>query len=167
MDKRAKKEFFILFGIVLIAIGLMYLFFSLFLAKDMARLEDIKSEYVLQKTVSSYVQENRANLQDALEESSELLQFLEAKDMQKLLESYLAKYFLSYKLQHISSDTKEGIVHIRYFVQAVVNSPKDFYDFVEAMERKRIPVELDYPITFERAPMGIELRFFVEAYRVE
>ncbi|SMC08286.1 hypothetical protein [Nitratiruptor tergarcus] len=167
MSNTRKKDIVILLILSFIVIGAMYLFFSLVLSKDMAKLEELKNRYQLQKTVASYLQENQKDLQEEIENSKDLLQFAQAKNIDAMLDKFLSKYFLSHTLKLISQHTHEGVVQKSFYAEVTMQSPQEFYTFVEDAQHKHIPLEINYPLVFEKTAQGIKLSFFIKVYQIE
>ena len=151
------------FLIVIGTIVVLYSFFEFVLKSDIEKLTQLQNKYKLQKTVLKFAQENRKNLKEQLEVFA--IKPIEIES-QKDLKNLIAKFFPGAQLSFLSIAQKgnDGVKIERFLVQGKIESPKEFYRFVDFLTKYNYPIMVDYPITFRKAKK-IELSFFIEIYQ--
>ncbi len=151
------------FLIIVGTIAALYGFFEFILKNDIEQLAQLQSKYKLQKTVLKFAQENHKNLKEQLQEFTTLPP---ATISRKDLKNLIVKFLPGAQLSFISITRKDdGIKIERFLVQSTIDSPKEFYRFVDFLAKHNYPVTIDYPITFRKNAKKIELSFFMKIYR--
>ncbi len=153
--------------LVMIAlIVLLYLFFAFFVMEDVNKLEKLKGKYKLQQTVTSYMQQNNRDLQKSVANLDETIAYMNKPiDKEKLLELF-SQFLHNVSIIKIEEKKSKDIIVTTYYVEGVLSSMHSFYDLIESLEQKRVPVRIDYPITFKRlSNREIGITLFLTLYQ--
>jgi hypothetical protein len=62
---------------------------------------------------------------------------------------------------------KNDFLKTIYFVDATIKSPKNFYDFIDALKNYKYVIKVYFPIDFEKNGSNIDLRLKIEHYRLK
>ncbi|WP_457565101.1 hypothetical protein [Caminibacter sp.] len=62
---------------------------------------------------------------------------------------------------------KNDFLRTTYFVNAVIKSPKNFYDFINALKNYKYVIKVYFPIDFEKNGSNIILKLKLEHYRLK
>ena len=62
---------------------------------------------------------------------------------------------------------KKDFLTTIYFVKSKINSPKDFYDFIDALKNYKYIVKVYFPINFQKEGKKILLTLKLEHYRLK
>ena len=152
------------FLIVVGTIAVLYGFFEFVLKSDIEQLAQLQNKYTLQKTVLKFAQENHKNLTEQLQVFAIKPSEIQSR---KDLKNLIAKFLPGAQLSFISIAQKgnDGVKIERFLVQSTIESPKEFYRFVDFVAKRNYPIMVDYPITFRKNATKIELSFFIEIYQ--
>jgi len=62
---------------------------------------------------------------------------------------------------------KNDFLKTTYYVKATINSPKNFYDFIDALKNYKYIIRVYFPIDFTKKNKNIELTLKIEHYRLK
>jgi len=62
---------------------------------------------------------------------------------------------------------KKDFIKTAYFIKAAINSPKDFYDFIDAVKNYKNVIRVYFPIDFTKNGKKIDLTLKIEHYRLK
>ena len=62
---------------------------------------------------------------------------------------------------------KNDFLKTVYFVDASIKSPKNFYDFIDALKNYKYVIKVYFPIDFEKNSTLIDLKLKIEHYRLK
>jgi len=62
---------------------------------------------------------------------------------------------------------KNGFVKTIYYINAFIKSPKNFYDFVDALKKYKNVIKVYFPIDFEKEKDKIKITLKIEHYRLK
>ncbi len=78
--------------------------------------------------------------------------------------AFLKKYFQNIKIQQLSISTKEKYLKNYLNIQATINNPKYFYNFIDALKSYDNLIKIDYPLNLKAGQEGIIISFNVKIY---
>ena len=146
---------------------ILYAFFAFVVMKDVDTLEKLKGKYKLQKTVTSYMQQNNRDLQKSINNLQETIAY-----MNKRVDKEVLKYIFSQFLHNVSiikMDEKKSkdIIVATYYVEGSVSTMQSFYDLIQSLAQKKLPVRIDYPLTFKRFKNEVAITLFLTLYQAK
>jgi len=75
------------------------------------------------------------------------------------------------KIKKIQKDKtsvyKNDFIKTIYYIDANIKSPKNFYDFVDALKKYKYIIRVYFPIDFKKVNDSIDLRLKIEHYRLK
>ncbi|TKX30453.1 hypothetical protein [Campylobacter estrildidarum] len=82
----------------------------------------------------------------------------------KQLEVFLQKYFQNIQIKEINIDKKEKYLTHKLNIQGLMNNPRRFYDFIDALQNYDSLIKIGYPFILKATQKGIAINFSVEIY---
>jgi hypothetical protein len=141
------------FGWMLLFILGVYVFANYIVMKDLDQYIEMKNRYSFQKTLQNYVQENAQNAQmkyaDYKSYESYLTNMHQTFDKESLV-SLLSGYFQKVKIEFIEEKKQDGVDVQRFVVTATMESPRSFFDLLQDIGRKSLPIKVEMPVQFEK-----------------
>ncbi len=147
-------------------IVVLYSIFAFVVMEDVDRLQELENKYKLQKTIASYVQQNNSDLQKSMDDVQEIKAFMDKSIDEQKLHALLSQHLQNITIKKVD-EKSDKVVKIKYYIEAMLPSMKNFYNFVEIIEQKKYPLELAYPITFKRDNHSIALTLFLTLYQAK
>lgn len=83
---------------------------------------------------------------------------------EKKLDEFLKYYFKNIKITNIKIQTPQEYLHKELKIEALMNNPKNFYNFINALKNYDNLIKVSYPIQLKATPKGIAINFSVEIY---
>ncbi len=160
MQNRIK---YLLFSIILIS--LFYVLISFLIIPDMKSKQSIENEIANTKSKIKDLKIDYKNLQQDLISHPWYRKYLEnfdggfgQKDIRPLLEMFSDDVEIK-KIDEKSDKIKE----IKYSVRLTIDSPKDFYLFLDYIDHHFIPIKVEFPIIFQKEK-ALKLNFLMTLY---
>ena len=97
------------------------------------------------------------------ENNKSLEQFEQNFDI-KILENFLQKYFKNIKIQENQLTQTQKYLKHSFTIDAKIQNPKSFYDFIDALSGFDYLVKMDYPLNLKAAQEGIDISFVIKIY---
>jgi len=69
------------------------------------------------------------------------------------------------KVNYISKDKNEYLTY-NFTIESLVKDPKDFFNFIEALNRQDLSITLNYPVTFAKVNNGLEVKYNIQLHQV-
>ena len=63
------------------------------------------------------------------------------------------------------SKVQENFLTYNYTIISLVNTPKEFFDFIAKLNKKEIPLNIKYPIEFAKLKDKIEIKFNLQFHQ--
>lgn len=98
-----------------------------------------------------------------LENNQSLMQFENPIDSTALRE-LLNSHFKEVKLNRLDINQSEPYLQYAFKVETSIKSPKNFYDFIDALSTYKNLMKIDYPITLKAAKEAIMISFVIKLY---
>jgi hypothetical protein len=126
---------------------------------------EIKANYL--KTKNSY--ENVLNDLNKLKKQNAKIIAAFRRDFDEKNFKLFASKFM--KIKEIKKDKtypyKKDFIKTAYFIKATIKSPKDFYDFIDAVKNYKNVIRVYFPIDFTKQGKNIDLTLKIEHYRLK
>ena len=133
----------------------------------MRRLQELKSKYILQKTVTSYVQQNNQDLQRDISDLNETIEYMQKRVDKNSLQNIFSSFMHNITLMKIDEQQKQKLKSVTYYLEARVDSMQNFYDLLKTLMQNKYPVRIEYPLTFKRAGDKIAITLFLTLYQLK
>ncbi|MBZ7936046.1 MULTISPECIES: hypothetical protein [Campylobacter] len=83
---------------------------------------------------------------------------------EKKFNDFLKYYFKNIKITNIKIQTPQEYLRKELKIEALMDNPKNFYNFINALKNYDNLIKVSYPITLKATPKGIAINFSVEIY---
>jgi len=156
--------FFTLFTVLtLIAIALI-------IAPSIRLFKKNQNEYYSTKTsfesVKTQYLEKSTELKKLKNRNRKIISAFKREFNQKNFIMFASKYMDIKEIKEINSSIyKKDFIKTSYLIKAVIKSPKNFYDFIDALKNYKYVIRAYFPVDFEKKEKII-LTFKIEQYRV-
>ncbi|WP_187647313.1 hypothetical protein [Nitrosophilus labii] len=150
----------------LLFISLFYAVVAFLIIPDMKRAGDLKENISQLESKLKILKEKNSDLQNSffdLNWYKGYLRYFENGFSKKDLENLLIIYGSEVAVKKVDKNIEENYKVVKYLVSMKIETPKNFYSFLNYVEENRIPIKIEYPIVFEKKDL-IELRFKVALY---
>jgi len=61
-------------------------------------------------------------------------------------------------IKYLNKEVKEYLTY-KFTIKSIVKTPKEFFDFVEKLNKQKVSITLEYPIVFNKTNDGIEVKY--------
>ena len=153
VDFNVDKQDLYHFGWMLLFILGVYVLANYIVMKDLDQYIEMKNRYNFQKTLQSYVLENAQNAQMKYADYKSYENYLISMGQhydQKSLAELLQNYFENAKIELVEEKQQDGIAVQRFIVTAEMKSPRSFFNFLEDIEQKSLPMKVEKPLQFQK-----------------
>lgn len=150
--------------LMLLLILAIYVVANFIVLADLDSNVSLKNRYEIQKTIYSYIGENKKRLQEEIERYKDIFHYILAKENEDRVAKLLNEFGQNIHMKKIFEQAKGEIVQQRFMAKMVINSPKDFYDFVQGLDEEGLVVQVEWPIRFEKRGDKIAVEFFLTLY---
>lgn len=152
--------------IAIFLIATFYMFVAFIIIPDLKRKNDLKTDIVKLESKIDTLKENYSELQNRYFDLSwyrGYLKYLNDRLSAKDLKNILMIYSESVNIKRVDS-MQNGKFKIKiFFVTIKIKTPKDFYSFLDYIEKNRLPIKIGYPIEFEKKDR-LKLKFNLFVY---
>jgi hypothetical protein len=157
--------FFTLFiFLTLLSIGLIIAPAIRTFKKNQNEYYKIKSEFDILK--NHYIQKNK-ELKKLEKENSKIISALKRDFDKNNFKNFAAKFMNITNIKEINSSVyKNDFIKTSYMVDAIIKSPKNFYDFIDAIKNYKYVIRTYFPVNFEKKEESIALSFKIEHYKI-
>jgi len=126
---------------------------------------DLKKEYTKLKQLSDFSYDTSTTLQKLQAEHRHIIIAFDTPFSSQRFEKQHRKYFSSLKLSKLQKRENEDNFNV-YEVNTTseINSPKSFYNFLEAVNKSDWIVGVNFPINFQRDGEMIKSSFTMKVY---
>jgi hypothetical protein len=158
--------FFTLFiFLTLLSIGLIIAPSIRFFKKNQNEFYKIKSEFDTLK--EHYLQKNE-ELKKLKKENSKIIAALKRDFDKNNFKIFASKFMNITNIKEINSSVyKNNFIKTSYMVDAIIKSPKNFYDFIDALKNYKYVIKAYFPVNFEKKEESIALSFKIDHYKVK
>jgi len=140
--------------------------------KDMK--EQLKKLYKESKTLLKY--ENNAILSTIISnkgllaiKKSKTQEYLKYQEHQFMSISKIAQYLENIAIKNSKikfiKKQKSTFTTYNFVIQSIVQTPKDFFDFIEILNTKEFPINITYPLEFAKLKEGIEVKYNLQFHQ--
>ncbi|MFQ6341900.1 hypothetical protein [Campylobacter sp. VTCC 70190] len=84
----------------------------------------------------------------------------------KNLEFFLQKYFQNVKIKEIKPEKQEKYLKNQVLIQATMNNPRRFYDFIDALKNYDNLIKLAYPLKLKAGNKDIQISLTLKIYGI-
>lgn len=163
-SKEIIYQLFFIIGFLIV----LYLLFAFVVMNDVDRLQKLKNRYFMQKQLATYVQQNSIDLRNSIHDLNETIEFMDKVVDEQALFQFLLQFFQNVVIKKVNDSMSDGLETSKYYIEATTDTMKNFYDFIEAIEKRKYPLQLSYPITFKReSNTSIAVTFFLTLYQLK
>jgi len=129
--------------------------------------EYLKTKALFEATKDAYEKKlkklNRLKLQNA-----KIIHVFRREFDQESFKNFLSKYMQVVSIEkNQTKPYKLDFLKTSYFLKTKIDSPKNFYDFVEDLKRYKYLIRVYFPIDFTKDNDKIDLTFKIEHYRLK
>jgi hypothetical protein len=125
----------------------------------------IKSIYV---STNNEYESTLLSLQKLQKENAHVINALKRDFDPENFKLFASKYMKIVSIDENSTQPyKEDFQKTVYFVKAIINSPEDFYKFIDALKNYKYILKVYFPIDFTKIKKGISLTLKIEYYRLK
>ena len=122
-----------------------------------ATFEDIKNQYLQKST----------ELKKLKQQNRKIILAFKRDFNQKNFIMFASKYMDIKNIKEINSSIyKKDFIRTSYIIKALIKTPQDFYDFIDALKTYKYIIRAYFPVDFEKEN-NIILTFKIEQYRVK
>ncbi len=150
----------------LLFISLFYAVVAFLIIPDMKRAGDLKENISQLESKLKILKEKNNDLQNSFMELTwykGYLKYFENGFSKKDLENLLIIYGNDVTVKKVNENVEKNYKTAKYLVSMKIETPKNFYSFLNYVEENRIPIKIEYPIVFEKKDL-IELRFNITIF---
>jgi hypothetical protein len=113
-----------------------------------------------------YLEENR-KLNKLKNTNSKIISLLNKDFNEKNFKNFASKFMYIMNIKEINqSNYKNNFIKTSYMIKAVIKSPKNFYDFINALKNYKYLIRAYFPVNFEKKEESISLEFKIEHYKI-
>jgi len=81
---------------------------------------------------------------------------------------FASKYINITNIKEINSSVyKNDFIKTSFLVDAIIKSPKNFYEFIDALKNYKYVVKAYFPVNFEKKDENIALTFKIEYFKIK
>jgi hypothetical protein len=158
--------FFVLFiFLTLLSIGLI-------IAPAIRTFKKYQSEYYETKSQfdelkNNYMQKNK-ELKKLQKENRKIIAALSRNFDKKNFKNFASQFMNITNIKEMNSTIyKNDFIKTSYMVDAIIKTPKNFYDFINALKNYKYVIRAYFPVNFEKKDESISLTFKIEHYKVK
>jgi translation elongation factor EF-G len=124
-----------------------------------------KSEFDVLK--EHYIQKNE-ELKKLKKTNSKIISALNRDFDEKNFKNFASKFMNITNIKEINSTIyKNDFIKTSYMIDAIIKSPKNFYDFIDALKNYKYVIRAYFPVNFEKKEESIALSFKIEHYKIK
>lgn len=124
-----------------------------------------KSEF--EELKNTYLQKNK-ELKKLQKGNRKILAALNRDFDKNNFKNFASKYMNIINVKEINSSIyKNDFIKTSYMVSAIIKTPKNFYDFIDALKNYKYVIRAYFPVNFEKKDESIALTFKIEHYKVK
>jgi len=151
LNLHINKEDLFLFLLMIVFILFTYILADFIVMKDLDRNVELKNRYKFQQTLEKYIIQNQKDLQHKYTNlkniENSLIHFEKGVNLKELVSNY--SDVLTFDKRGESMVDKH-INEERYVVSARFDSPKRFFQLLQDIHAKGIPLKVGYPVEFKK-----------------
>ena len=151
--------------LMLLFVIVIYFLADFIVMRDLDKNIELKSRVNLQQTIMNYMEENQAHLQEELEQYSPIVEYYEKGGLIEDIDAFIRNYFKDSQVDKVYENVQNGVRKGRYLVKATIPSPGSFFEFLDAVMDKKLPIAVELPVKFVKNGDSVDVTFFVEVYR--
>jgi hypothetical protein len=157
--------FFTLFIILtLFSIGLIIAPAIRTFKKNQNEYYKIKSEFETLKNI--YLEKNK-ELKKLQKENKKIIMALNRNFNKNNFINFASQFMNITNIKEINSSIyKNDFIKTSYMIDAIIKSPKNFYDFIDALKNYKYVIRAYFPVNFEKKEESIALSFQIEHYKI-
>jgi hypothetical protein len=158
--------FFTLFiFLTLLSIGLIIAPSIKTFKKYQSKYYETKSKFNELKNI--YMQKNE-KLKKLKKQNSKILAAFKRDFNKNNFKNFASKFMNITDIKEINSSVyKKNFIKTSYMVNAIIKSPKNFYDFIDALKNYKYVIRAYFPVDFEKKEESIALKFKIEHYKIK
>ena len=132
-----------------------------------AKIQYYSTKQEFEKTQSEY-KKTLHSLNILKNKNQKIISALKRKFDKKNFSLFAKNYMQIENIKELNSSIyKEKFIKTPYLITAVIKSPKNFYDFVDASKNYKNILRVYFPIDFEKDSEEINLTFKIECYNIK
>ncbi|GAX86973.1 conserved hypothetical protein [Lebetimonas natsushimae] len=113
-----------------------------------------------------YLQKNE-ELKKLQKMNSKIISALNRDFNKNNFKNFASKFMNITNIREINSSIyKDDFIKTSYMLDAIIKSPKDFYDFIDALKNYKYVIRAYFPVNFEKKEESIALSFKIEHYKI-
>lgn len=96
-------------------------------------------------------------------ENNKSLEQFQTNFNEKNFQLFLSQFFKNIEIKTLKNENELYLKHT-LFVSAYMDSPKNLYDFIDALKNYDNLIKIDYPLNLKAKKEGVELSFVAKVY---
>ena len=121
------------------------------------------SQIALLNATKAKLNASEAKITQLKSENNKSLEQFQTSLNEKNFQTFLTLFFKNIKIKTLEN-AKELYLKHTLLVQADLASPKNLYDFIDALQNYDSLIKIDYPLNLKAKKSGIELSFIAKIY---
>ncbi|MCR2109101.1 hypothetical protein CUPS4049_00365 [Campylobacter upsaliensis] len=121
------------------------------------------SQIALLNATKAKLNASEAKITQLKSENNKSLEQFQTSLNEKNFQTFLTLFFRNIKIKTLEN-AKELYLKHTLLVQADLASPKNLYDFIDALQNYDSLIKIDYPLNLKAQKSGIELSFIAKIY---
>ena len=169
MKIKISKQIIYLLGLSIILLILVLLFSFLVLVPQgkeyRIKRSIVKKQNLELRQLKDFEFDSQTKLKKLTSDNKHVIGAFKNKFDEKRFEKQYKKYFQSLKLSKRVKQKKQDTFNV-YDVNTTssINSPKNFYDFLDAVNKSDWIIKINFPIDFQRDSEAIKSSFTIQVY---
>jgi hypothetical protein len=132
--------------------------------KNQTEYYKIKSEF---DTLKEHYLIKKEELKKLQKENQKIISALNRNFNKNNFKNFASKFMNVTNIKELNSSIyKNDFIKTSYMVDAIIKSPKNFYDFIDALKNYKYVLRAYFPVNFEKKDENIALSFKIEHYKI-
>ena len=129
--------------------------------------EYYETKYKLEVTTNEY-KEKMKELKKTKNQNKRILNAFKRDFDEKSFKLFTSKYIKVHSIKKVDSTKfQKNFIKTTYIVKSTIKTPKNFYDFIEALKNYKHILRVYFPIKFIKSKKGINLTLKIEHYKLD
>ncbi|WP_200762694.1 hypothetical protein [Nitrosophilus alvini] len=154
-------------GLGILFLAFLYILISFIIIPDMKQYSETKTKIELLKREIDDILQKKTDLSKSMGDFAGFeknLMLAKNTISEKDIEKIIKKYGKNIDIKPQNSVKKDNLYIVLYKISMNIETPVKFYELIEDIKNRKLPLQIDYPVKFEKKDDEIRVEFILKVY---